>query len=388
MKIGLALSGGGCRAIGYHLGVLARLADSDLLEEVDTLSTVSGGSMIAALMYMTSNGCWPDSKHFRRYIVPYTRRLLTTFDFNATYLRTVFSTPTSLLRSRAHFFAQILADHWGITGSLQDLPDRPRWFISALCYDTGQLWVFNRRRMGGAGFGYTHRPDYPLHKAVAASGAVPGIFGALMLDTREWRWFRRDQHTGQPEAFIPALEEIRLWDGGVYDNQGLETVFIPGKGFRAGIDFLLVSDASRESTGLPYNTLWAIPDRLLGITARGVQEKRLRALQTYLHQHNYPGRHMRIGSSCAHILARAGRPHDIAQVADAYLPDRAIHRVALMETTLRALSTDEFDMLFRHGYEVADCSLYAHAPREFRLQAPGLRQKQTVVPPVYAATAR
>ena len=41
MNIGLALSGGGFRATVYHLGVLARLAEQDLLEKVTYISSVS-----------------------------------------------------------------------------------------------------------------------------------------------------------------------------------------------------------------------------------------------------------------------------------------------------------------------------------------------------------
>lgn len=40
-RVGLALSGGGFRASLYHLGVLARLAESDVLRHVETLSCVS-----------------------------------------------------------------------------------------------------------------------------------------------------------------------------------------------------------------------------------------------------------------------------------------------------------------------------------------------------------
>ena len=51
-KIGLALSGGGFRASLYHLGVLARLAELDVLRRVDVLSCVSGGSIIGAYYYL------------------------------------------------------------------------------------------------------------------------------------------------------------------------------------------------------------------------------------------------------------------------------------------------------------------------------------------------
>jgi hypothetical protein len=48
-KLGFALAGGGLRASLFHLGVLHRLAQLDLLRRVEVLSTVSGGSIIGAL---------------------------------------------------------------------------------------------------------------------------------------------------------------------------------------------------------------------------------------------------------------------------------------------------------------------------------------------------
>jgi hypothetical protein len=51
-KVGLALSGGGFRASLFHIGVLARLAEVDLLRHVEVLSCVSGGSIIGAHYYL------------------------------------------------------------------------------------------------------------------------------------------------------------------------------------------------------------------------------------------------------------------------------------------------------------------------------------------------
>lgn len=48
-KLGLALAGGGFRASLFHLGVLRRMAELDLLRRVEVLSTVSGGSIVGAL---------------------------------------------------------------------------------------------------------------------------------------------------------------------------------------------------------------------------------------------------------------------------------------------------------------------------------------------------
>lgn len=51
-RLGLALSGGGFRAAFFHIGVLARLAELDMLRHVQVISTVSGGSIIGALYYI------------------------------------------------------------------------------------------------------------------------------------------------------------------------------------------------------------------------------------------------------------------------------------------------------------------------------------------------
>jgi NTE family protein len=47
-KIGLALSGGGYRAAAYHIGTLRALNRLGILDKVDVISSVSGGSITAA----------------------------------------------------------------------------------------------------------------------------------------------------------------------------------------------------------------------------------------------------------------------------------------------------------------------------------------------------
>jgi predicted acylesterase/phospholipase RssA len=51
-KIGLGLSGGGFRASLFHIGVLAKMAELDLLRRVEVISCVSGGSIIGAHYYL------------------------------------------------------------------------------------------------------------------------------------------------------------------------------------------------------------------------------------------------------------------------------------------------------------------------------------------------
>ena len=51
MQIGLALSGRGYpRPAVFHLGVIRRLAEQELLESISVISTVSGGSLVLAAL--------------------------------------------------------------------------------------------------------------------------------------------------------------------------------------------------------------------------------------------------------------------------------------------------------------------------------------------------
>src|SRR6266850_4899401 len=47
-RIGLALSGGGFRASIFHLGVIRRLEELRIMKDVEVISSVSGGSIVAA----------------------------------------------------------------------------------------------------------------------------------------------------------------------------------------------------------------------------------------------------------------------------------------------------------------------------------------------------
>lgn len=69
-NIGIALSGGGSRAIAFHLGCLRALRDRGVMDRVQVISAVSGGSVIAA-MYAYSQGSFAD---FDRSVVTLLKR--------------------------------------------------------------------------------------------------------------------------------------------------------------------------------------------------------------------------------------------------------------------------------------------------------------------------
>ena len=54
-RLGLALSGGGYRAAAFHLGVLRKLNSLKILDKIDVISTISGGSIIGVYYVLNKN---------------------------------------------------------------------------------------------------------------------------------------------------------------------------------------------------------------------------------------------------------------------------------------------------------------------------------------------
>ena len=357
MRIGLALSGGGVRATVFHLGVLVRLARQSLIENITFLSTVSGGSLAVALFRACSDNTWPDSEAVLQHTIPKTRRLLTARGLDWACLRYMLLHPWTLRHGRAAAVAGALQDCWGVVGSLSDLPDNPRWIINATCYETGKNWRFMKKRMGDYVSGYVAFPRLPITQAVAASSAVPGLVGSLTLDTGRFEWFAYDG-TGTPRSHDPKSRTLTLWDGGVYDNLGVEALFKPTGGFRDGFDFLIVSDASAP-VKLENRTLRA-PLRLLDIATDQVRGLRARAVVSHLQCNPGSGVYLKIGNTEERIYREANCSSMAARIRGDSLGISEVQEAASMSTTLRKWTTHEYDLLFAHGYQVTDATLSAY----------------------------
>lgn len=357
MRIGLALSGGGVRATIFHLGALARLARQSLIENITFLSTVSGGSLAVALVWACSDKTWPGSDAILRSTIPRARRLLTAHGLDRACLQHMFFCPWVLRHGRAGALAGALQDRWSLGGLLSDLPNNPRWIINATCYETGKNWRFMKQRMGDYVAGYVGSPQLPLAQAVAASSAVPGLVGSLKLHTSRFEWFAFDgQQTPRPHA--PEFPTLRLWDGGVYDNLGVEALFKPAGLFRDGFDFLIVSDASAR-LGSETRRLRA-PRRLLNIATDQVRGLRARAVVSHLQRNPGAGAYLKFGNTEARIYRDANRPAMVEHIRDDSLRDSEVQQAARFGTTLRRCTIREYDLLFAHGHQVADATLAAY----------------------------
>ena len=367
MRVALALSGGGARAAVFHCGVLQRLALDHLLEETTFVSTVSGGSLVTGLILCQNGHRWPSSKEYLDVVLPRVTECLTSATLQWSYAWRVVGCPWRLGRGRAHILAEQLRSQWGIRGSMQDVGEVPRWIVNATCYETGKNWRFSQPRMGDYVTNYVLRPDTPIATAIAASAAVPGLIGPLVVAARDHAWHRYDGGELVP-ALTPA-QRYELWDGGVYDNLGLEPLYKPGGGFRDGFDFLLVSDAS-ALLGLAPRSWWrAIKPahrtlRLVDIATEQVRALRARSLVAHFSATPDAGAYLRMGNTVERIYEEVGQgvpPGD-------YLSPGEVDRAARFATTLRRLTADEFGLLCRHGFEVSNATLATRQGSRFSLR--------------------
>ncbi len=368
LKIGLALSGGGVRAAAFHLGVLARLAADGHLSRVTFISTVSGGSMVVGLIYGLNNCGWPTDEQFRHTVLNEARTILTHVDLQWEYIGRLVRAPWRLFQGRANVMSTIMQRQWGIRASLNELSPDPRWIINATTYETGKNWRFTPQRMGDYVLGYVREPTIPLADAVAASAAYPGGIGPLELASKDFDFYAfEDLSNPQARPTPPSHPNLHLWDGGVYDNLGVEALFKPGtENYRDGYNFLIVSDASAPF-GAPKYWWWNRGMRLVGVAMEQVRSLRSRMIVEHLQRDSETGAYLRLGRSAEYILTGAEFYNDSrASIVNGCLAEADVALAAAEGTHLHRLPPAVFDRLCRHGWEVADCTLAAYCPNSFR----------------------
>lgn len=380
MELGLALSGGGFRATAYHLGVLARLAEATQLEQVTHLSTVSGGSLCVGLVYALNRFEWPTSQAYLDTVLPQARQRMTTYDLQASLLKRLLRAPWMLFTTKADDLSALMHEEWGVTINLSQLPPRPRWMINATCFETGKNWRFERFRMGDYVFGYSNdTAKIPLSDALAASAGFPGLIGPLVIKTRDLTWFRYresiadsdDEGTeprdrGKTEPVKPMFSSVHLWDGGVYDNHGLEGLHDFTAGWRKGIDFLLISDGSGKPKPARYRLGRGVFIRIItGVMMDQIRALRKRAILERIENHGDKGAILTIGDSCRTVITEASKQRELAHLCETCLSEEDARRAGDFPTVIRKLALTEFELLFRHGFEAADYTLHANYPELF-----------------------
>lgn len=235
-SIALALSGGGYRAMVFHVGALYRLNEVGLLGKIGRISSVSGGSITSAYLGLRWNELQFSGGQAAR------------FDLFVDGIRAMADTSVDVGAIFGGIFlpgtiSQHLADAYDDVlfkgATLRQLPDdtadtAPRFVINATNIQSAAIWRFSRPYMGDYRVGLIRNPDVKLSVAVAASSAFPPFLSPLTLPISQPAEPVEGADLNRPPFTTNAI----LSDGGVYDNLGLETI----KRFAT----VLVSDAGQK----------------------------------------------------------------------------------------------------------------------------------------------
>lgn len=333
--VGLCLSGGGYRAMLFHAGSLWRLLDAGKLGELTRISSVSGGSITAAILALAWETITAEGlPAFRREVVDPLRAMARTTIDERSILSGVL-----LPGSIGQYLSAAYDRHLFQGRTLQDLPETPRLIINATNLETGSLFRFSRREIRDWRIGRIPAPDLPICDAVAASSAFPPVLSPFILDVSPDDFEPPAGEEISDEAF---RSEISLSDGGVYDNLGLQqvwgrcrTVLVSDAGGRIADDASPPGDWARQSI------------RVMEVIDQ--QVRNLRLLQVV-------GSLARGERSGAFWSARS----DIADygLADALpCPQHLTSVLAATPTRLRRMPEKLQEQLINWGYAVTDAAI-------------------------------
>lgn len=238
----LAFSGGGTRAAALSYGVLEKLRDTPvtingierrLLDEVDVISSVSGGSYTAAYY-----GLFGDDI-FEKFAPEFLYE-----DWQSRLIRLAIR-PQSLIAmssseyNRGDLVANHLNDRLFQQKTFADMGrgKLPYVILNASDLNNAMTFSFTQQQFD---FLCSDVSSYPVANAVMASSSVPGIFAPIALHNfsdcpqRYQPWvdeaLNQEDHLPRSYAIARALDRysqpdrmsvVRLVDGGVTDNLGV-----------------------------------------------------------------------------------------------------------------------------------------------------------------------
>ena len=361
--IGLCLSGGGYRAMLFHLGALWRLQEVRYLDatpgaprsadlgSLARISSVSGGSITSAVLGLrwaqvaTSH---PEATTrlaaFKTHVVEPIRAMsevsLAGLDFTgAMKLIGAVLLPGSV----NDYITRNYAEHLFGEATLQDLPDTPRFVINASNLQSRALWRFSKPYMWDWRVGKIDHPAFPLARAVAASSAFPPVLAPAVLPFKDSEFVPgtggKDENNLQRPPFTTRVE---LADGGVYDNLGLETVW---KKFQT----VLVSNGAKpfsveEKISVDWVSLGA---RVISLLDDQVGSLRRRLLLDSYRRNERRGSYWGIESDISHYPCANRLPCPVAKT----------QKLAAVATDLSTKDKDTQERLINWGYAICDAAL-------------------------------
>lgn len=364
--IALSLSGGGFRAALFHLGAFRRLNELGVLSRIETISSVSGGSIISAHLAQRLRP-WPrpgdilpveDWEEIAQPFRAFTRRNLRTMPL----LKRLWPPFNFIAHPAAAAEALMEQYRARITKmTLRDLPERPRFVFCASELSYGVNWVFSRDEVGDYQVGYVQPAPasaWPVARAVASSSCFPPPFDPIPVPSEF-----KDAHPKRGKArhdpdYEKNLSGLVLSDGGVYDNLGIEPVW---KSHR----IVLVSDGGATfdpqwDKGLIWRT--ARPLSVIGNQATSVRKRWL--ISSFIEHAMDPtnpyalrGTYWGIGSPVSRYRRKGEQP------PLGYSETLVRRYIAEVRTDMDAFSRAEVEVLENHGYLLAEAAIRRHTPQ-------------------------
>jgi NTE family protein len=337
----LCLSGGGYRAMLFHLGVLRRLNEGGVLPQLSRVSSVSGGSIVAAVLGRAWEGLDFDdagvSAALTELVEAPVRELARhTLDIGSVLQGLV---SPELIGEK---LADAYREHLFGDALMSDLPVAPRFIINATNVDSGELIYMSRAYLSDWRVGWIADPRLDLAVAVACSSAFPPVLSPFRIPLADAAW------QDEPWNDLSGPEhrdKVVATDGGVYDNLGLETAW---KRCRT----LIVSDAGGHLAADPD------PDsdwprhilRVLKLIDNQVRALRKQQLIGGFERGERDGVYLGIRSDITHYELEDAlpAPHDITL------------RLAEIPTRLQATDEATQERLINWGYAVCDAGVRRH----------------------------
>ena len=219
-KVGLALSGGGSRAIAFHYGVIEAFYELGIANKIDVISAISGGAVIGALFNLYSN----DRSKFGEKVDQVLKEGLET----SLYWKLL--DPRWLLHQGIHpdALADILDKNIFRGILLKDIPDSPLLILNTTDLKKGCNFKFSKSVCGSYKDGGFEVSGLRLSQAVAYSAAFTLCISVKKLN-------------------LSKGMSAYLTDGGVYDALGANSL-MPDKNDKSilaqNCSTVILSDAS------------------------------------------------------------------------------------------------------------------------------------------------
>lgn len=354
--VALALSGGGYRAMLFHLGALRRLNEAGFLKKLGEggkISSVSGGSITAARLGMVWNELtFDDSDQATNLetlliepVVAFASKKPGLDSFIGLDAATLIEAVLTFGRNAGDELAENLAEDLLGHRTLQDLPsldEGPHFIINATSMQTGNLFRFSKPYQGDYTVGLWRNPNTKIADAVSASAGYPPVLSPSQLNASG----TFDKESAGRYDYGDYVSRHELADGGIYDNLGLEPVWQTHQ-------TILVSDGGGELAPDPDPGNDALRHSIRVATILDHQVRNLRKRQL-------------IGAytTTDPDVGRDGTYWSIRSAIDHYELDDAIDFTKNSEfwpkdvpTRLKTLEDDVIDDIIRFGYAICDTAM-------------------------------